>query len=458
MAVRGTFFSLSQSPWEYKPVCAAEYHFLNPVESLPVSPGKDAFVSTGRRIPPTRMNTEQKLQWLDDWSRHELNDILNYYPEHDFDSNGGFYGAVRRTLEPVKGADRSLILTARIMWTYARAFRTLGEPRYLDMAVHARKYIEDRFVDPEYGGAYWMVDSEGNPADDSKYPYGMAFIIYGGAELKRAADDDEGLKLARSMYEQLEAHTLDRDNGGYFETFSRDWKRRDDSFNIPDPSLGSKALNTHLHMIESYTALMLVDDNPRLRQTVGELIEIMTNKLLDRENFHYKPYMTSDWKATDTLFSFGHDIEGAWLLTESAESYGGRELVEKTKPVSVKIADACALGIAPDTGGLYAEADENGITDREMSWWVQSEGAIGFMNAYELTGDERYLDLTLNIVRYIRDHISDTSDGRFREWLMRGDLPPEDEANEYRVNAWKGPYHNGRMCNELIERIQRLRG
>ena len=162
------------------------------------------------------------------------------------------------------------------------------------------------------------------------------------------------------------------------------------------------------------------------------------------------------WKSTDTLFSFGHDIEGAWLLTEAAEAYGGKELVEKCKPVSVRIADACADGINPDTGGLYAEANEHGLVDRQMSWWVQSEAVIGFFNAFQLTNDPKYLALTMNVVDYIRNYVSDHSDGKFREWLSRGDLDAQDGDNEFRVNAWKGPYHNGRMCMELIERIAKM--
>ena len=402
------------------------------------------------------METKETLQSLDEWSRQELKDILDFYINYDYDPKCGFYGAVLRTLEPVREADRSIVLNARLMWTFASAYRLLKDPRYLEMANHAKDYIKEHFVDKEYGGAYWVVDAHGNPVDESKYPYGIAFIIYGGAELARASGSKDGLKLARDMYEALEKHALDSKHGGYFETFTRDWKRRDDSFNIPDPSLGSKALNTHLHMIESYTTLMLVDDDPKLRKTVGELIDIMTNKLLDQEYFHYKPYMTDDWKSTDTLFSFGHDIEGAWLLTEAAEAYGGKELVEKCKPVSVRIADACADGINPDTGGLYAEANEHGLVDRQMSWWVQSEAVIGFFNAFQLTNDPKYLALTMNVVDYIRNYVSDHSDGKFREWLSRGDLDAQDGDNEFRVNAWKGPYHNGRMCMELIERIAKM--
>lgn len=403
------------------------------------------------------MNNQETITHLEEWSRAELRDILDFYMQYAYDPQGGFYGAVDRDLIPDRDADRSIVLTARIMWTFASAYRITGKKRYLEMAIHARDYIDRHFIDREYGGSYWMVDSRGRVKDDTKYPYGIAFIIYGGAELMRAAGDKKALMMARQMYEDCERHTRDPKHGGYFETFTRDWKRRPDSFNIKDPSLGSKALNTHLHMIESYTTLMMVDDDPKLRQTVRDLIDIMSTKLLDTESFHYKPYMTDDWGSTDTLFSFGHDIEGAWLLTEAAEAYGDEALIDECKPLSEQIAAACASGINPDTGGLYAEANEFGLVDRQMSWWVQSEAVIGFFNAYQISGEKRFLDLTMNVVDYIRQYVSDHADGTFREWKARGDLPVTNPSNEWRVGAWKGPYHNGRMCLELIARIEGMR-
>lgn len=402
------------------------------------------------------MKNRETIHSLYEWSRQELSDILGFYMQHAYDPNGGFYGSVTRELAPVKDADRSLILNARIMWTFASAYRIMQDERYLDMASHAKDYILKHFIDREHGGAYWMLDHAGKPVDESKYPYGIAFVIYAGAEMMRACGDREALQMARDMYEVLEKHTLDRKNGGYFETYDRDWKRRSDSFNIKDPSLGSKALNTHLHMIESYTILMLADKDPQLKETVGDLINIMATKLLDQQYYHYKPYMTDDWQATDTLFSFGHDIEGAWLLTEAAEAYGDEDLLEQCRPISVRIADACADGINPETGGLYAEANEKGLVDCQMSWWVQAEAVIGFFNAYQITRDDKYLDLTLNVAEYIQNYVSDREGGKFREWLSRGDQDKHGPSNEYRVNSWKGPYHNGRMCLELIERIKRL--
>lgn len=403
------------------------------------------------------MKNKETIQHLYDWSRSQLDDILNFYIQYAYDPKGGYYGSIRRDLQPMVNADRSLILNARIMWTFASAYRITGIEKYLDLARHAKKYIEEHFIDREYGGAYWMLDHTGKPVDETKYPYGIAFVIYAGAELMRADGDSDAMEMAKAMYRDLEEHALDRENGGYFETYSRDWKRRSDSFNISDPSMGSKALNTHLHMIESYTNLMRVDDDPKLKQTVGELIEIMTTKLLDQEYYHYKPYMTDEWGATDTLFSYGHDIEGAWLLTEAAEAYGDKKLLDKCKPVSINIAKACATGIDRDRGGLFAEADEKGLVDRQKSWWVQSEAVIGFFNAYQLSGNDYYLSLTMNVIDYIKDHIIDLEGGKFREWRMRGDLDLHSQDNLYPVNAWKGPYHNGRMCLELIERIEKMR-
>ncbi|MCL2058723.1 MAG: AGE family epimerase/isomerase [Oscillospiraceae bacterium] len=402
------------------------------------------------------MKNEKELKQIYDWAENEMKDLMDMYIKHAYDPEGGFYGEVTRELVPIKDADRAIVLNARLLWTFASAYRVMKDPRYLDMANHAKAYIQKYFIDPEYGGSYWHVHADGSPADETKYPYGISFIIYGGAELARASGDKDAAAMARKMYDDLEKYALDKVYGGYFEAFTRDWKRRDVSFNIRDLSMGSKALNTHLHLIESYTNLMRVDDDPLVREKVGSLIDIMTTKLLDLEHFHYKPYMLDDWGATDTLFSYGHDIEGAWLLTEALEAYGDEELFERHKDTSVRIAAACEAGLNPETGGIYYEGNENGPHNLEMSHWVQAEAVIGFINAYQLTDDDRYLKLAQDIIQYIKDYISDREGGVFREWLFRADVSAHKHPNILRVNKWKEPYHNGRMCLELIERINRI--
>ena len=402
------------------------------------------------------MKYEAELSRLYVWSVNELKDILEIYIKYAYDPDGGFYGAVSRELVPKKDADRSLVLSARLLWTFASAYRALKDPRYLDMANHAKDYILKYFIDPAYGGAYWSVHADGSPADVTKFPYGISFVIYGGAELARASGDGEAAAMARRMCDDLENYALDKVNGGYYEAFARDWKKLDYSFNIKDPSLGTKALNTHLHLIESFTNLMRVDGSPEMRGRVGSLIDIMTTKLLDMDNYHYKPYMTDDWRATDTLYSYGHDIEGAWLLTEALEAYGNEELIERHKETSVRIAAACEAGLNPETGGMYYEGNADGPFELMMSWWTQAEAALGFFNAYQLSGEDKFFTLTQDMITYIKDYVSDREGGVFREWLPRAEAGPRGAHNEMRVHMWKGPYHNGRMCVEFVERIGKM--
>ena len=402
------------------------------------------------------MKNEAELKRLYEWSAAELKDLLDTYMKYVYDPAGGFYGEVTRGLEARRGADRAIVLNGRIMWVFASAYRVLKNPRYLEMANHAMAYIQKYFVDPAFGGAYWHVRADGSPADETKYPYGISFVIYAGAELARASGSREAAALARKMYDDLETHALDKAHGGYYEAFARDWKRLDCSFNIKDASLGSKALNTHLHLIESYTNLMRVDGDPAVRAKVGSLIDVMTAKLLDLDHFHYKPYMTDNWGATDTLFSYGHDIEGAWLLTEALEAYGDEALIERHRDKSVRIAASCEAGLNPETGGLYSEGDEGGPFDLRMIHWVQAEAVVGFFNAYQLTGDEHFLSLTLNVADYIKKHLSDREGGVYRTWLSHGGAGAGDRANAHIADAWKCPYHDGRMCLELIERIEKM--
>ena len=414
------------------------------------------------------MATAEFLSNLRERAVKGLTETLDFFIEYAKDPDGGFYGAVGRDLIPVKPAIRSVVLNARLVWAFASAYRVLGEHKYLDAALHAFRYLKECFIDPEYGGAYWRVNADGTPIDERKVIYGQAFIIYSGAELYRACalcGDPEIMKLgceARQMaidvFGLCEEYALDKPNGGYFETFDRKWNRMTDSFNIPDPSIASKALNTHLHVIEAYTNLMRVWDDLGLRMKVGSLIDIMSYKLLDRETFHYKPYMTDDWQTAKKQVSFGHDIEAAWLLVEAAREFGDKTVIEDSKPTAVRIAASCREeGVDPGTGGMWSEYEA--VTDeydKKMIWWVQAEAVVGFFNAYELTGEQEYLDYTLGVWDYIDRSVIDREGGVFREWLTDASQPADNSVNRYTVNEWKTPYHNGRMYMELIERIDKM--
>jgi mannobiose 2-epimerase len=48
-------------------------------------------------------------------------------------TNGGFYGAVTNDLQVHNEVPRSSVLCARILWTYASAYRRLGAAQYLSI-------------------------------------------------------------------------------------------------------------------------------------------------------------------------------------------------------------------------------------------------------------------------------------------------------------------------------------
>ena len=154
----------------------------------------------------------------------------------------------------------------------------------------------------------------------------------------------------------------------------------------------------------------------------------------------------------DTI-SFGH-IEGSWLLYEAAEILGNKSILNKVANFSIKMVEkTLSEGIDKKNGGLFDEK-ENGIFCINKSWWPQAEAVIGFFNAYQLTNDEKYLDFSLNVWDFIKKFIIDTKYGEWYELVSAEGVP---DLNKPKVTDWKCPYHNSRMCFEMIERINNVK-
>ena len=88
--------------------------------------------------------------------KNELtNDILPYWMNKMCDSAGRFHGRISGMEELDASAPVGGIMTARILWTFASAYRVLGTPEYLEMALKAKKILIENFYDSEFGGTYW---------------------------------------------------------------------------------------------------------------------------------------------------------------------------------------------------------------------------------------------------------------------------------------------------------------
>lgn len=364
------------------------------------------------------------------------------------DTNGGFYGCMdgNNTLHPQ--ANKGAILNARILWTFSAAYRILKKAEYLDMAQRAFDYITTYFIDKTYGGTYWELDYKGNPVNTKKQTYVQGFMLYGFSEFYRATGDERALELAKDFFFLIEK-CHDNERGGYLEAYTQDWKPIEDMRLSEKDANEKKTMNTHLHVLEPYTNLCRVWDNQQIKDAQKRLINIFTKHILDKDTNHLNLFFDEKWDIKSTAISYGHDIEASWLLFEAAEVLGDNELLNQIKTLSLKIADAASEGL--ETGGSMIYEKDGKHIDSERHWWVQVEAVVGFMYAYKNSDNVAYKEKASRLWRYLQDQMIDRQNG---EWywsrLADGTINRKDD----KAGFWKCPYHNGRMCMEMIEHFQ----
>jgi mannobiose 2-epimerase len=326
--------------------------------------------------------------------RKELTEnILPFWMRHTVDrENGGFYGTVGCNLEVEKESPRAAVINARILWTFSAAAKRLGNPQYVKMADRAYEYIVEKFWDKEYGGIYWMLDWKGNPINGRKQIYAQAFAVYAMAEYFRVTGRADSLERARQLFWLIEEKSHEPEYGGYVEARSRDWGALADQ-RLSEKDLNSpKSMNTHLHVMEAYTNLLRAWPAPELRARQKELIETTMDRIVDSSTAHFKLFFDNQWNSLNDHVSYGHDIEGSWLLYEAAEVLGDWALIDRARTLSLRMAEAVYEQALDKDGSLFYEADGTGkLIDPNKHWWAQAEAVVGFYNAYQLSGQERFL-------------------------------------------------------------------
>ena len=378
--------------------------------------------------------------------------ILPFWIEKMVDrENGGFYGRIDGHGNLHADAEKGGILNARILWTFSAAYRVLGKPEYLEMATRAKDYILVHFYDKEFGGTYSSLDRHGNPKDTKKQFYAIGFMIYGLSEYVRATGDKEALDYAIRLFECIEEHSLDVLYNGYIEACTREWGEIADMRLSELDANYPKSQNTHLHIIEPYANLYRVWKDERLEKALRNIIGIFTDKILNPETNHLDLFFEKDWtRGAGHLESYGHDIECSWLMHEAALVLGDYEVLKKVEEIVPLVAKASEKGLNPD-GSMIHEANlDTGHADNDLHWWVQAEAVVGFYNIYQHFGDESALEKSFHCWQYIKENLIDFEAGEWY-WSRRpdGSINKDDD----KAGFWKCPYHNGRMCIEIIERI-----
>lgn len=378
--------------------------------------------------------------------KKELADGIIPFWQALIDDRGGFYGYMDPDLNLDKDADKGVILNSRILWFFANCNLILGDEECLEYADHAYKFLDKHCVDREYGGVYWMLDKDGNVADDMKHTYNQAFAIYALSSYYDASKNENAIELAMELFSTIESRTLDQ--YGYREAFNRHWEEVENEALAENGIMPKKSMNTILHLIEAYTELLRVRHDERVGNRLRALLQSVLDKVYDEENRQLRVFFDEQLSVIGDIHSYGHDIEAAWLIDRACDVLGDKALSEKMEKMGLEIAKKI-YDIAIENGALNNERVGERI-DRERIWWVQAEGVVGFINAYERSGKEEYLDTAKALWQYIKRYVIDDRDGG--EWHSQVSFDGSPTKVKPVVEAWKCPYHNGRMCLEVISR------
>lgn len=488
------------------------------------------------------------------WGEQELvGHILPFWecygrdPEHP-----GFYGELDNQRRGNPHISRSVVMTARHLWTYSAASRLFPQyrQRYLEMAAYAYQVLCQQYIDPVHGGVFWTVHPDGKPEVAKKQLYGQAFALYGLSEYALAlleASTEEApspevsssrplektrgtpafspslqgtlevhggtelpvvLQLAHRLFTLMETYGRDRTYGGYWEARSQDWSITDDMRLSPRDMNCQKSMNTNLHVLEAYTTYYRLLQHLRAHQQESEpkaelhqptqeekklpqkegtfsikqvaeslrsLLEITAQHILGKEG-HLILYFDESWHPLGgPIISYGHDIEASWLLWEAAETLAsGGDLSKGTlqfyRDTAVRMAEVSLQegfdspekpqgGLKEPPKGFSGKASSGALDnerhgnhrDHTRIWWCQAEALVGYVNAYQLSGNQAFLDAAYQVKNWISQFQIDPIDGEWFWAVSREGIP---DLSQPKGGNWKASYHNGRCCMELIRRAK----
>lgn len=387
----------------------------------------------------------------------ELHRIASWWLDKSIDvDHGGFVGEIDFDGNPVIGATKGVILNSRILWFFSEFAMFHDDTRYRSAADRAFSYLLEFFDDTVHGGAVWELGADGSIANGKKQVYAQCFCIYAFTAYYRLTSNPRALAKALEYFGRLESTALDRKYGGFVDAFSQSWQAIDDYRLGPEDLNVAKSMNTHLHVLEAYTALYKTAGpavtHAALRETLQNALrkslEVFCQHCIDRSSGHVALYFERDWSRVGTSMSFGHDIEASWLLHEAATALGDPATIRDVGSLAERLAFACLDEAVGEHGQVFNSFDSStGEYATESIWWVQAEALVGFLNAWQLTGKCEYRVAADRVWNFIRLHHIDEAAG---EWHWLASIDHNGTQRHYKAGAWKAPYHNGRAMLQTV--------
>lgn len=388
------------------------------------------------------------MSMKDEIRDHLVSDIIPFWKGLRDDEYGGYYGYLSYDLKLDKKAEKGCILNSRIMWFFSNAYTLLKDQSLLEEADHGYAFLKDYCIDSENGGIYWSMNYDGTPLDTTKHTYNQAFCIYALSSYYEASGKEEALELAKELFHMIEEKCTD--DQGYLEAFTRDFKPESNEKLSENGVLAEKTMNTLLHVFEAYTELYRVSKDTEVKERLEWIMDVFADKIYDPARKRQEVFFDKNYNSLIDLHSYGHDIETAWLMDRGVEILGEEEYSKKMTPIT-KALTQNIYEVAFDGHSLANEC-EKGVVDTNRVWWVQAETIVGFLNGYEKDPSKtEYKEAAEAVWQFIKEHVIDPREGSEWFWLVRQDGTPVE--GKPIVEPWKCPYHNGRMCMEVIRRL-----
>lgn len=360
-----------------------------------------------------------------------------------------------------------------------------------EAAAHAYRFLRDRCIDRERGGVYWSVDYRGEPEDTTKHTYNQAFAVYALSSYFRASHNREALELAEELITVIETRCFDVH--GYKEALDRDFQPVPNDKLSENGVMAERTMNTLLHVMEAYTEYLLacreakkqerdvmavtaepgcaraetgrtavaepegtvtaeqvcaVAEAGRIEARLRWILNLIETRIYNPALHRQEVFFDLDMNSLIDLHSYGHDIEAAWLMDRCLDVLGDEELSRRMSPLLRSLEQE--VYEKAYTNHSLANECERGVVDTKRVWWVQAEGVVGFFNAWQRTGESRYRKAAEDIWQFIREHLVDEREGG--EWFWHTDAAGNPALEKPIVEPWKCPYHNGRMCMEIMRR------
>jgi mannobiose 2-epimerase len=243
-----------------------------------------------------------------------------------------------------------------------------------------------------------------------------------------------------------------------------------------------KSFNTHLHVLESFTNLLRVWPDSELVHELAALIDLHLEHIYDEKTGHFHPFFDEKWSVQVSPYSFGHDIEAAWLLLDAArvlkaqaaslsqvnfestsngngvgssngsDSFRNNDaLIHRLETLLIHVAQVTREeGVDPHSKGIQYLGQKGQVVDSDKHWWVQAEAMVGFLYASQLSGDASFGETASEVMDFV---LKDLKIPEVGEWYFRVDENGKPYLEEHIVSQWKCPYHNSRAAFEFVERL-----